>query len=203
MASDYGDESGEKMLDNFYRFGERMGISAMRGRADRLHQAFENAKQGAANGVAAEGEKKAEFAKLDMAEFREIEGYEEIKQIIVEKLRAHGVEPVWFNDEQEGREYLVFSLRDAHEVWDSFDELSKETGQAAELASEALKEKKLVALKSKEADKAREGEPALRDERPLEVRAQQAREASKALEGERPTSQTRDHGPRFQELRSK
>ena len=29
MASDYGDEAGSKMIDDFMRFGERMGERAM------------------------------------------------------------------------------------------------------------------------------------------------------------------------------
>lgn len=142
MASDYGDESGEKMLDNFTRFGERMGEAAMRDRALRLYRAFENAKAGAGEKIPDEPPGMAgpsEWAKLDMAEFREIDGYDEIKQIIEAKLRSHGVEPTWFEDKADGREYLLFRVMDAREVWDGFDELSKEAGPAAEQAAEAIR----------------------------------------------------------------
>lgn len=43
MASDYGDEAGEKMVDDFMRFGERMGERAMYERAHRIQRACENA----------------------------------------------------------------------------------------------------------------------------------------------------------------
>ncbi|RNL37794.1 hypothetical protein DMP06_10335 [Slackia equolifaciens] len=33
MASDYGDDAGEKMIEDFMRFGERMGERAMYDRA--------------------------------------------------------------------------------------------------------------------------------------------------------------------------
>ena len=43
MASDYGDESGEKMLDSFTRFAERRGEFAMRQRAYDFQRACKNA----------------------------------------------------------------------------------------------------------------------------------------------------------------
>lgn len=88
MASDYGDDAGEKMIEDFARFGERMGERAMYDRARRMRSAFENA-TAATRGAAGEGdarEKPAEWAKLDMAEFQEIEDYAGIKGIIEAKL---------------------------------------------------------------------------------------------------------------------
>ena len=81
MASDYGDDAGEKMIEDFARFGERMGERAMYDRARRMRSAFENA-TAATRGAAGEGdarEKPAEWAKLDMAKFREIEGYDGVE----------------------------------------------------------------------------------------------------------------------------
>ena len=190
MASDYGDESGEKMLDNFTRFGERMGVAAMQERSSRLQKAFENAKKGTADKAAEETPEwvePREWAKLDMTEFKGIEGYEEIKEIIETKLRAHGVEPTWFEEPSTGKEYLLFRIADAHEVWNSFDELSKETGAASGKAAEKLK------------GRTRGG----RDERSLEERAADAREAAAALEAERGKGKLQAREPRFQELRSK
>ena len=189
MASDYGDESGEKMLDNFTRFCEFKGEAAMRERARKIQDACDHAKsRSKAHGVVEDGgERRVEWAKLDMAEFRAIDGYDDIKQIIEAKLRAHGVEPAWFEDKEAGKEYLLFRVVDAQEVWDSFDELSDEAETAAEKAAE----------------KAKERVRANRDERPLEVRAQQAREASAALEAERSGARAQAREPRFQELRSK
>ncbi len=189
MPSDYGDESGEKMLDNFTRLCEFKGEAAMRERARKIQDACDHAKSNSkAHEVIDDGdEKRVEWAKLDMAEFRAIEGYEEIKQVIEAKLRAHGVEPVWFEDKAAGKEYLLFRVVDAQEVWDGFDELSNEAETAADKAAEKVKER------------IREG----RDERPLEVRAKQAREASAALEAERSGARAQAREPRFQELRSK
>ena len=79
MASDYGDEAGSKMIDDFMRFGERMGERAMYARASQMRQAFENATH-EAQGVAGDAaeERSPEWAKLDMHEFQRIEDCKEI-----------------------------------------------------------------------------------------------------------------------------
>lgn len=162
MASDFGDESGEKMLDNFERFAERMGEEAMRRRAEQFIEACEHAKS-AASGKGAPGED-AEWAKLDMREFQEIDGYDELKPIIDAKLDAHGADHAWFTDPKTGKEYLLFEIKDAREVWASFDELSKESSAAKERASEHLK---------REVEKAREGRPEKEAEKSGDGRAEQ------------------------------
>ena len=114
------------------RFGERMGERAMYDRAKRMEAAFEKARD-AARSTPAEGgarEEPAEWAKLDMAEFREIEGYGGVKDIISTKLRSHSVDSAWFEDPGSGKEYLLFRVSDVEEVCRSFDELSKEAGNA-------------------------------------------------------------------------
>ncbi|WP_041239184.1 hypothetical protein, partial [Gordonibacter pamelaeae] len=157
MASDYGDDAGEKMIEDFMRFGERMGERAMYRRAEQIRRAFENA-TGAAR-EAAEGngtaEHPAEWAKLDMAEFQGIEDYAGIKETIEEKLRTHGVDSAWFAEPATGCEHLLFRIADAKEVWLSFDELSRETDAACERAAANLAKRD-----------ARETAEA-RDERPL------------------------------------
>lgn len=118
MASDYGDDAGEKMIEDFARFGERMGERAMYDRARRMRSAFENA-TAATRGAAGEGdarEKPAEWAKLDMAEFQEIEDYAGIKGIIEAKLRAHAVDSAWFVEPATGREHLLFRVADARQA---------------------------------------------------------------------------------------
>lgn len=194
MASDYGDEAGSKMLDGFMRFGERMGERAMYARAAQMQKAFQNATRTARKAAGADGpaaEEPPEWAKLDMHEFRGIEGYDAIKEIIEDRLKAHGVEGTWFEDPETGKEYLLFRITDAQEVWQSFDELAHETDGAAAKAAERIKDQR---------DKA-----AVRghDERPLEERAEQAREASKALEAERSTTKTHTREVRLEEVRSK
>lgn len=192
MASDYGDEAGSKMIDDFMRFGERMGERAMYARATQMRQAFENATreaQGIAGGAAEE--RSPEWAKLDMHEFQRIEDYGSIKGIIEDRLAERGVTSAWFADPEIGKEYLLFRIADAREVWQSFDELARETDGAAAKAAERLREQ-------------REKTPSRdRDERTLDERAAQAREASEALEAERSTTKALTKEPRFQEMRAK
>lgn len=193
MASDYGDEAGSKMIDDFMRFGERMGERAMYARAAQMQRAFQNATRSAqelSGERAAEGDA-PEWAKLDMHEFQGIEGYDEIKGIIEERLAAHGVGSTWFPDPETGKEYLLFRIADAQEVWQSFDELAQETDTAVAKAAERLKEQRGKAPQRNH------------DDRPLEERADQAREASAALEAERSTTKAHVREARLEEVRSK
>ncbi|MBQ9021927.1 MAG: hypothetical protein IJ113_07980 [Eggerthellaceae bacterium] len=192
MASDYGDESGEKMLDSFTRFAERRGEFAMRERAYEFKRACRNATEVAKEkgGESEALESAPEWAKLDMREFQALEDYADFKEIIEAKLDAHGIEPNWFTDEQAGREYLLFRVKDAREVWASFKELEQESDGIAEKAAEAAKDK----VAEKHLD---------RDERPLDERAKQAREASKALEAERTPGLEHDRAERAIETRVK
>lgn len=186
MSSDFGDDSGEKLFDNLLRIGERMGEDAMARHADKLHSAFENAKKGATRGKSDE-DACVEWAKLDMHEFQELEGYEEIKGAIESKLKSHGVEPTWFDDRAKGKEYLLFRIADAHQVWESLDELSCETEDARSRASEQLKKDVEI----------------VRDSRTLEEKAKDARETSKALEDGAGKSRRRSIGPRRQQTRTR
>lgn len=192
MASDYGDEAGSKMIDDFMRFGERMGERAMYTRAAQMRQAFENAAHDAQGiaGNAAE-ERSPEWAKLDMHEFQRIEDYDSIKGIIENRLASRGVTSTWFPDPETGKEYLLFRIADAREVWRSFDELSRETDDAAAKAAEKIRERC-----GKEPSRGRDG-------RTLDERAEDAREASAALEAERSTTKALSKEPRFQEMRAK
>lgn len=193
MASDYGDDAGEKMIDDFMRFGERMGERAMYRRAERLKLAFENATDRARGAAAADGGRAepAEWAKLDMAEFQKIEGYEGIKDIIEAKLRARSVDSAWFAEPGTGKEHLLFRIADAKEVWRSFDELSRETDAACGRAAAELAKRDARAA----------ARP--RDGRPLAVRAEQARSASEAIEAARATTRDRARAPRPQKARAR
>ncbi len=193
MASDYGDEAGNKMIDDFMRFGERMGERAMYTRASQMQRAFQNATLAAreAAGEAIPSEDSPEWAKLDMQEFQGIEDYEAIKGIIEDRIAAHGVGSTWFPDPETGKEYLLFRIADAKEVWQSFDELSRETDDACAKAAEKIREQH-------EKELSRD-----RDDRTLDERAEDVREASAALEAERPTTKSLSKEPRFQEMRAK
>ena len=137
MASDYGDEAGSKMIDDFMRFGERMGERAMYARAAQMRQAFENATREAQGiaGAAAE-ERSPEWAKLDMHEFQRIEDYGSIKGIIEGRLAERGVTSAWFPDPEKGREYLLFRIAAAQEGWRPCDALPRATDDAAAKAAE-------------------------------------------------------------------
>lgn len=184
MSSDFGDDSGEKLFDNMMRIGERMGEDAMARHADKLPSAFENAKKGATRGQS-DDDVGVEWTKLDMHEFQELEGYAEIKDSIDSKLKSHGVESVWFDDRAKGKEYLLFRIADAQQVWESLDELSREPEDARSRASEQLK---------KDVE-------SVRDSRTLEEKAKDAREASKALESGAGKSRRRSIGTRRQQTR--
>lgn len=193
MASDYGDEAGSKMIDDFMRFGERMGERAMYARAGQMQRAFQNATRDAraAAGEEAPAEGRSEWAKLDMHEFQGIEDYEAIKGIIEDRLASHGVGSTWFPDPETGKEYLLFRIADAREVWQSFEELSRETDDACAKAAEKIREQH------------EKGPSRDRDDRTLDERAEDAREASAALETERSTTKALSKEPRFQEMRAK
>ena len=182
------------MIDDFMRFGERMGERAMYARAAQMQRAFQNATRTTreAAGVDDRAEESSpEWAKLDMHEFQGIEDYDAIKGIIEDRLAAHGVGSTWFPDPETGKEYLLFRIADAREVWQSFDELSRETDDAAAKAAEKIREQ-------------HEKEPSRdRDDRTLDERAEDAREASAALEAERSTTKALSKEPRFQEMRAK
>ncbi len=162
-------------------------------RAAQMQKAFQNATRSAQEiaGADAGEREQPEWAKLDMQEFQRIEDYDAIKGIIEDRLAAHGVSSVWFPDAETGKEYLLFRIADAKEVWRSFDELSRETDDACAKAAEKIKEQH---DKSPSRD---------RDDRTLDERAEDAREASAALEAERSTTKARSVEPRFQEMRVK
>lgn len=183
MASDFGDESGEKILDDAARLGLRAGEDAVRKRQIHIAEACRNAEE-AVDRQAEEAlrvpDGASEWAKLDMSEFAQEEGYEETKAAIEGEMDAQGVETAWFADQANGKEYLLFRVKDAPQVKEGLESVSKKT--------------------LNERDEPR-GE--MRDERPLELRAEQARRASEALESERAKGRVRAREPRFQENRTR
>ena len=105
-----------------------------------------------------------------MQEFQGIGDYDGIKGIIEDKLAAHSVSSAWFPDPETGKEYLLFRIADAKEVWQSFDELSRETDDACAKAAEKIRGQ-------------HEKEPSCdRDGRALDERAEDAREASAQMQ---------------------
>ncbi|MGO5413916.1 hypothetical protein [Slackia isoflavoniconvertens] len=169
MASDFGDESGEKLIDWLVRIGERSGERAMLEPADRLEGAFRRAREG----MGGKGAPAKEWAKLDMKDFAELPQYESLKEIIGSELSARSVEHAFASEG--GRELLVFRTKDVHEVDDVFHRLEQQVAAGRERAREAIAPSR-DRSKEKAAD---------RDSEPLERRAAEARRASRALQAEK------------------
>ena len=170
MASDFGDESGEKMLDSNARIVERWGESAIRRRAWELKGACEQASERAEAAFetpATDEDPAPAWARLDMSEVKDAGDWEQTRPRIEEALRAHSVEPVWLDDAEAGRTELLFRIEDARQVSSAFDDLGERVSRDAEHP---------------------------KDDRPLDERARQARQASEALETQRATTREREIG---------
>ncbi|WP_283171486.1 hypothetical protein [Curtanaerobium respiraculi] len=136
MASDFGDESGEKLFDWLLRIGQDAGEQAMLQSADKLANAFRKAREGI------DGEAKAaatsdvrEWAKLDMKNFAELPQYKSLKEIISGELASRGIEHVFA--EEAGSDFLVFKAKDVHEIADVFHQLENKVVEEKEHAREA------------------------------------------------------------------
>lgn len=170
MASDFGDESGEKMIDSTARIGERWGESALRRRAWAMRGACEQASEQAEAAIdaPATGEDPAPaWARLDMSGFKDAGDWESVRPQVEDALHAHHVEPVWLDDAEAGRTELLFRIEDARQVSDAFGDLGDRFSRDA---SHPI------------------------DGRPLDERARQARRASEALEAQRTASREREIG---------
>jgi polyhydroxyalkanoate synthesis regulator phasin len=135
MASDFGDESGEKLIDWMMRVGEDAGKEAMLASADKLAEAFRRAREGLDKGI---GGSAREWAKLDMKDFKDLPAYDSIKQIIDGELAGRGVEHEFASEG--GRDFLVFKVKDVHEVSDAFPQLDENTAAAKERAEKSIDE---------------------------------------------------------------
>lgn len=168
MPSDFGDESGEKLFDWMDYVARRAGVDAMENAAERLAMAFSNAR----GHVMKDGEDEPiRWARLDMAEFQQIEEYSTIKEIIDHQLERAGIDHEFSLDGS--RECLVFRLEDAPKVDDAFASLEKNTRAALERAKETH-----VAEYGKE--QTQQKATPLKDGRPLDERGEAARKASEA-----------------------
>ena len=166
MPSDFGDDSGEKMVDWMIRVGQDMGGDAMMATAGKLAKAFKNAREGISaesSEVAEDGEQARSWARLNLHEFEELPAYDSIREIIDERLSSKGIRHE-FASMPEG-ENLIFLVEDAPDVANVFKKLEDQAGECAKTAQERLRD---VVEKSKEA--------------PLAEKAQAAREASKQIE---------------------
>lgn len=201
MAEDFGDEAGQRLVDWAARYamyqarvgGPAHGERAMREAAEQLAKALEDARDLLRDPSSAEVQTDVpalpEWAKLDLHEFQQMEGYEEIRSAIDAKLTSSSVEHALY--EEGGRAYLLFRSQDAPRVADCLDSLAGQARQAADIAAERMREQ------------ARERGHDDRDREPLEQRAQRARESAEAIShgGEPEREATR--GAQRREERSK
>lgn len=179
MAEDFGDEAGQKLVDWATRIamyqarigGPSRGERAMRDAAEQLTRALEAARDSLRDPASAEVREGApslpEWAKLDLADFQAMDGYEEIRSAIDAKLASASVEHALY--EEGGHAYLLFRSQDAPRVAECFDSLAGQAREAADRAAERVREQE------------REVGHGERDREPLEQRAQRARESAEAI----------------------
>lgn len=200
MAEDFGDEAGQKLVDWATRFamyhahigGTDHGERAMREAADRLTRALESARDSlldpAGAEVHTEGPALPEWAKLDLHEFQELDGYDEIRSAIDIRLTSSSVEHALY--EEGGHAYLLFRSQDAPRVAECLDSLAGQARQAAEHAIEHVREH------SQEIEDERDREP-------LDQRARRARESAEAILGNEAPERDLGRGAQRREERSK
>lgn len=167
MPSDYGDDSGEKLVDWLLRIGQDAGGAAMASSAQRLTEAFRNAR-GSVTNKEFEAEtqtREQSWAKLNMRDFQELPEYGSIRELIDEKLNDASIEHAFHEDGE--REFLVFKVRDAPEIDEVFATLEREADEALDKAKE-----RLPVAKSRDAER-------------LAVKAEQAKAASAASKAAR------------------
>lgn len=162
MASDFGDESGEKLFDWFLRMGQNMTEDAILASAEKLKDAIKNLRGNIAEDAPDQADEVREFARLNMSEFEELPDYESLREIIDKRLTDAAIEHDFAK--VDGHDHLVFRVVDAPEVDEVFAQLEADVDRCAESAIE-------------ERNHELEHE---RDEEPLESKALAAREASKA-----------------------
>lgn len=164
MTDDFGDDSGEKLVDWMIRIGQDAGESAMTASGERLASAFRRARgDDAIEGGAEADLGVAEWAKLDLSEFTSLPEYETIRQVIDEKLYREGIRHE-FASMPEG-EHLIFMVEDAPEVNEAFRELEDATRASAQRA-----EKELSRMRAQAKDE------------PIAEKTARAKEASSRLE---------------------
>ena len=201
MASDFGGEAGQELYDWMLRIGQDAGGKAMSDAAGKLVQALRNARSGLGSEAETADAERPEWAKLDMAEFKELPEYESVQAAISAKLESEGLAHSFLDDQSNGKTYLLFRIDDAEKLDGCLGDLIEQTEAAAERAADGLERKAERQPRETERDEGHEtGDP---DKEPLEKQAEYARAASEQIERERSGGRTAEREPRFQENRSK
>ena len=134
MASDFGDESGEKLFDWMLRMGQDASQDAIRASAERLKSAIRNLR-GQIEEPAGEAEREGvrEYARLNLSEFEGLPDYATLREIIDERLTDAAIEHDFV--EVEGHDHLVFKVADAPEVDEVFGSLEHDAPERRASAS--------------------------------------------------------------------
>ena len=108
MATDFGDESGEKLFDWMLRVGQEAGQEALAKSAKGLAEAIRSTCAGIekSEGSGGAAAKTTEWAKLSMREFEDLPEYETLADMISSQLKKEGVEHAFANEG--GKRFLVF-----------------------------------------------------------------------------------------------
>lgn len=139
MPNDFGDDTGEKLVDWMIRIGQDAGEAAMMASAEKLAAAFRRAR-GDCEGVGSDRQPSAEdvrqWAMLDLREFTSLPEYETIRQVIDEKLSYEAIRHE-FAQMPDG-ERLIFLVKDAPSVNEAFKDLEKDARSSVERAGKEL-----------------------------------------------------------------
>lgn len=189
MASDYGDDAGEKLFDWMMRLGQDAGEAVMATSAQKLKDAIGNIRGGIGGDVAGtEAAAPSEYARLNMREFEEFPEYACPKEIISERLDAAAIEHDFV--QMEGHDRLVFKIADAPEVDEMFAQMEKDADRAIECVREGRVHD--LAHGRAEGQRGLGGRPINPDEEPLEAKACAAKDASKTMRDARENARETD-----------
>lgn len=174
MATDFGDESGEKLFDWMLRVGQEAGQEVLAKSAKGLAEAIRSTcasieKSEGSGGVAA---KAPEWAKLSMREFEGLPEYETLADMISSQLKKGGVEHAFANEG--GKRFLVFKANEAPSVAQAFRRIEESIPEARERAKGALVKGEPLKERAARARAAAE-QIAQKTDKPREIEIAQAR----------------------------
>ena len=173
MASDYGDEAGERLIDWMLRIGQDSSQEAMANGAKRLKEAIHNIRgKVTSDQIPAEDQKQR--VKLNLSEFQDLPEYPTIKDVITKRLDFAAID--YEIADVDGKDYLIFPVDAAPEVDEVFANLERDIDVALE---KAISELDLSQEKRIDNEHKRENKATLnRDEEPLAEKAEAAKAAS-------------------------
>ena len=170
MATDFGDESGEKLFDWMLRVGQEALAKSAKGLAEAIRSTRANIEKGEGSGDAAA--KTTEWAKLSMREFEDLPEYETLADTISSQLKKEGVEHAFANED--GKRLLVFKANEAPSVVQAFRRIEDSIPEACERAKGALAKGEPLKVRAARARAAAE-QLAQKTGKPREIEIAQAR----------------------------